>query len=110
MAKFMTPKTYNKLRAGNSAWRCLIWFRHGTPYVDIEHVILSGTKVLHYFSGEYGRRYRRGSLRVGPRFLSDVGHCSFDTYRKAKKYQAEVAAGLHKETVELRYEHLHNYD
>jgi len=108
MSNFMTAKAYNKLCAGNSAWRCLIWFRHGMPYVNVQHVILSGTKTLHHFKSDYGCGHR-GSLRVGQQFLSDVGHCSFDTYRKAKRYQAEVAAGLHDRDVAQRYYDLHSY-
>lgn len=95
---FMTKTQYNKLRAGNSAWRCLIWFnRKDEPYVEITHVLLNGSRTT---GG--GKSIFNGCPKVGQDYLFDVGHCSFDTYRKARRYQKEIAEGRHGNAVRHR--------
>lgn len=92
-----------KLKAGNTVWRCLIWFPDEKPVVSISEIHLVGvvrrsgasrcTCMSVLYDGElYSKMY-----------LSDIASAAaFTTRRGALKYQREVSEGLHSETVAWR--------
>jgi hypothetical protein len=89
----LTYKSADKLRAGNSVWRCMVFVDTlNQVYVDITHMTLQGRK---------GRTKIYPWIKVGKDYAQDVrghgGRCqSFTTFRGAQQFKKEITAGIDK--------------
>ncbi len=112
----LNPKSAEKLKAGNTVWRCLIWFnKDNTPRVEIEIVRLIGVKHRYQFMKGGATHFRmkqeyKDGTPSSLRFLSDIGraHC-YDSYRQAKRFEREVYEGRYQKEVEARRQFLKDF-
>jgi hypothetical protein len=93
----ITHQNCEKLRAGQTVWRSLIWFEpDGTPYVKTTEILLQGYK------GKYSFVDGTITLVVGYDFLHDIACGLYVTTsrRASKRFEKEVSEGMHKNLVE----------
>ena len=100
----LNQRTVQKLRAGHTVWRCLIWFSGFYPVVSIQEMHLIGVQTQEPVRG---RMLRRTAIACGPRgyYLSDIAYAdAFTTRRGALKFKREVESGnpAHDERVSQR--------
>jgi hypothetical protein len=102
----ITHKNCNKLRAGQTVWRSLIWFDlNNKPVVRTTEILLQGPKTIHFFGPGHT------PLKVGKYFLNDIAFGSYATTsrRASKRFEKEVKEGLHKDLVQERRDWLYKY-